>query len=51
MKKLGAQIDYRYEQTERGARIRITTANTKALKSIHDFLSFQITDHRTGDDN
>jgi hypothetical protein len=51
MKKLNAQIEYRYEETKKGARIRITTANAAALKSIHKFLRFQITDHRTGDDN
>jgi hypothetical protein len=51
MKKLGALIGYRYEKTERGARIRITTANAAALKSIHEFLRFQISDHRSGDDN
>jgi hypothetical protein len=49
MRKLGAEISYRYEQTEKGARIRITTANADALKSIHEFLRFQIDDHRTGD--
>lgn len=27
----------------------ITTANPKALKAIHEFLRFQIEDHRTGD--
>jgi hypothetical protein len=51
MQKLNAQIQYRYEKTEKGARIRIITANAAALKSIHEFLRFQITDHRTGDDN
>jgi hypothetical protein len=51
MQKLGAEISYRYEQTEKGARIRITTANADALKSIHEFLKFQISDHRTGDHN
>ncbi|MCU1283880.1 MAG: hypothetical protein JWO13_230 [Acidobacteriales bacterium] len=49
MKKLGSQIDYSYEETEKGARIRITTANATALKSIHEFLRFQISDHRTAD--
>jgi hypothetical protein len=51
MKKLGAQIEYRYEETQKGARIRITTANTAALKSIHKFLRFQIADHRSSDNS
>jgi hypothetical protein len=49
MQKLGAEISYRYEQTEKGARIRISTGNADALKSIHEFLKFQINEHRTGD--
>jgi hypothetical protein len=27
----------------------MTTANPKALRAIHQFLAFQIKDHRTGD--
>ena len=43
------KITYRYEQTDDGARVRITSGDSDALKAIHDFLRFQITDHRTGD--
>jgi len=49
MKQLKAALKYRLETTERGARIRITTSNTKALAAVHDFLRFQISDHKTGD--
>lgn len=49
MKQLKAAIKYRLETTERGARIRITTSNTEALAAVHDFLRFQISDHKTGD--
>jgi hypothetical protein len=49
MRKLREQIQYKFEETPQGAIIRITTANTEALKAIHDFLRFQITDHKTGD--
>ncbi len=49
MKRRKAEIAYRYEQTERGAVVRITTANRDAVDAIHDFLRFQIEDHRTGD--
>ena len=44
-----AEIRYEYEETERGARVRITTANVEALSAVHEFLRFQIEDHETGD--
>jgi hypothetical protein len=49
MSKLRGQIRYQYQETGRGAKILITTANLEAAQAIHDFLRFQITDHRTGD--
>src|SRR5207253_577627 len=44
-----AEIQYDYEQTGRGARIRISTKNEDARSAIHDFLRFQISEHQTGD--
>ena len=49
MDKLKTEIQYTYEETEKGARVRITTNNTDALAAIHDFLKFQIAEHQTGD--
>jgi hypothetical protein len=49
MKRLKAEIKYEFEETERGGRLRIRTANAEALAAIHQFLRFQIEDHRTGD--
>jgi hypothetical protein len=49
MKRLKAEIEYRYEETERGGRVVITTADEEALRAVHEFLRFQIKDHRTGD--
>ena len=49
MKRLKAEIKYEFEQTERGARVRIKTSNQEALAAIHDFLRFQIKEHETGD--
>jgi hypothetical protein len=49
MKQLKSAINYRFENTERGGRIRITTSNREALAAVHDFLTFQIKDHATGD--
>ena len=49
MERLKSEIEYRYEETGRGGRVRIKTANEEALRAVHDFLRFQIEDHRTGD--
>jgi len=32
-----------------GGKVRISTRNHDALNAIHDFLTFQIEDHQTGD--
>ncbi len=49
MQRLKNAINYKYEDTERGGRVRITTANVEALAAVHEFLRFQINDHQTGD--
>ncbi|HYY96836.1 MAG TPA: hypothetical protein VE713_20190 [Pyrinomonadaceae bacterium] len=49
MRRLKSEINYVYEETERGARVRITTKNAEALAAVRDFLRFQITEHQTGD--
>jgi hypothetical protein len=49
MKRSKTEIKYQYEEIDRGAKVRITTANVEAVKAIHEFLRFQIQDHRTGD--
>ena len=49
MRRLKSEIGYAYEETAGGALVRITTKNAEALAAIHDFLRFQIADHRTGD--
>jgi hypothetical protein len=49
MKRLREQIQYKLENTERGARIRITANNAEALQAVHTFLRFQIADHQTKD--
>ena len=43
------RIAYVYEEVPGGGRVRITTRVALALKGVHDFLRFQITDHKTGD--
>lgn len=49
MQKLKNEINYRFEETERGATIHISTTNSKALQAIYKFLRFQIKEHQTGD--
>ncbi|HET6898319.1 MAG TPA: hypothetical protein VFK70_08230 [Vicinamibacteria bacterium] len=49
MARLKESIRYRYEPTDRGGRITIDTSNHEARQAIHDFLRFQIRDHRTRD--
>ena len=49
MKKIKDTITWKYEETARGGRVTIGTANAEALKAVHAFLRFQITDHKTGD--
>jgi len=49
MTRLKALIHYRFEETERGGMVRITTSDPQALAAVHSFLRAQIADHRTGD--
>jgi hypothetical protein len=49
MTRLKALIHYRFEETDRGGQLRITTSDPQALAAVHSFLRAQIADHRTGD--
>jgi len=49
MKRLKHAIKYVYEPIDGGARVRISSANPDAVKAVHAFLRFQISDHKTGD--
>jgi hypothetical protein len=49
MEKLHGEIHYHYEETDTGGKIVIDTANPNALSAIHEFLRFQISEHKTGD--
>jgi hypothetical protein len=42
-------IRWTYEETSAGGRVLATTKDAAALSAIHEFLRFQIEDHRTGD--
>jgi len=49
MTRLKEDIKYSFEAIDRGGRVLITTANPEAIDAIHQFLRFQIKDHKTGD--
>ena len=49
MTKLKDQIHYKYEPAPNGGRVVISSANAEAVAAIHEFLKFQITEHKTGD--
>jgi hypothetical protein len=42
-------IACRYEETERGGKVVMTTADPAAKAAVQEFLKAQIADHRTGD--
>jgi hypothetical protein len=49
MKTKRGAITYAFEPTTNGGQVRIASADPEAVKAIHEFLFFQIEDHRTGD--
>jgi len=49
MTELGDKISYQYADIPSGGRIRVTTSAPEALDAVHEFLRFQIAEHKTGD--
>jgi hypothetical protein len=49
MRALAASIRYSVEDTAGGGVVRIASSNRKAVAAVHDFLRYQIREHRTGD--
>jgi hypothetical protein len=49
MTRLKDRIAYHYVETAHGGRVDITTTDAEALAAVHAFLTFQISDHKTGD--
>ena len=49
MKELRSEITYRYNDLASGGQVRIKTKSPRALEAIHEFLRFQIREHKTGD--
>jgi hypothetical protein len=42
-------IRYQYVETLKGGRVNIVTSDPTALAAVHQFLKFQIAEHKTGD--
>jgi hypothetical protein len=49
MARLKDRITYTYVETPLGGRVDVVTTDPTALKAVHEFLTFQIADHKTGD--
>jgi hypothetical protein len=49
LRELKGDVKYKFEKLDRGGRVRISTKNADALRAVHEFLRFQISDHQTGD--
>ena len=49
MTRLRDRIAYKYEDVRDGGRVRITTRHARARAAVHEFLRFQIEEHKTGD--
>ncbi len=49
MKRLQKNIQYSFEETPNGGRVVISSTDKEALTAIHQFLRFQIEEHKTGD--
>lgn len=49
MSRLKDAIHWQMQEIPRGARISIIADNQEAVDAVHDFLRFQIENHKTGD--
>jgi hypothetical protein len=47
--QFGSAINYTFEPSDLGGRVKIVATSADALKAVHDFLRYQIREHRTGD--
>jgi len=49
MKDRKDKISFRFESVANGGKVLIATEDPKALKAIHEYLRYQIREHKTGD--
>jgi len=49
MTRMKEEINYVFEPIDGGGRVRIRTSNPEAINAVHEFLRYQIKEHKTGD--
>jgi len=49
MKRHAGALTFTIEEIDKGAHVRIEGSSPAAIAAVHEFLRFQITDHKTGD--
>jgi hypothetical protein len=49
MKRLTNEIEYQFRKNDSGGEVVIHSSSVEAIGAIHDFLVFQIREHKTGD--
>jgi hypothetical protein len=49
MKKHAGDITYKFKETDNGGKVIVSSSSPEAIQAIHDFLIFQIREHKTGD--
>jgi hypothetical protein len=49
MKRLRRAIHYRFTPTDMGGQVVVSSDSPEAVEAIHEFLSFQMQEHKTGD--
>jgi hypothetical protein len=49
MKESKTKISYRYDSIDRGGKVVIRSDDVEAVKAVHEYLRFQIQEHKTGD--
>jgi len=49
MKRHSAALTFKFEDIDNGGHVRIAGVTPEAIAAVHEFLRFQITDHKTGD--
>jgi len=49
MKARRNEISYRFDSIPSGGKVVINTEDPKALHAVHEYLQYQIREHKTGD--
>jgi hypothetical protein len=49
LQKRKSAVTFLYEEMPEGGRVRMTTLDSKAMSTLHEFLRYQIREHATGD--